>query len=504
MDAQSFKLSKYYPTFKKIINKSGMQEKDYQLEGIAWAIRNESGTLPFNVRGGIIADEMGLGKTFQIISTIVCNFKQKTIIVLPPILIQQWVDAFINITGHTPLVYHSTFNKLSNFDFHTINSAPIIITTYGMIAINNKKNRNIIHSISWDRIIFDEAHHLRNKNTHIFNGASSIQAKIKWFITGTPIQNNINDLYNLFHILNIPKHIYKIIENQEYLKNKFILKRNKNILGKNILPPIIHHIIIHPNNNIEQFIANDIHQYINYEQNENNEKQEINEKHENMHSHIIQKHIIHKINNTYDIPHTKLFNFIDQNQDKLLPSLIRARQFCIFPPTLIKYIHKFKHIFKNNYDKDIYYKALTKTNKLNSIIQIISNNKQHKNIIFCHFKHEIIFLLQQLNKINIQTLFIDGNTSIKLKNHIINTSPNVLILQIQTSCEGLNLQQYSHIYFTSPHWNPAVEKQAISRAHRIGQTKQVHAFKFIYHNSIEQHIIHTQNHKHHIAQKHLV
>jgi len=496
MDAQSFKLSKYYPTFKKIILKSGMQEKDYQLEGIAWAIRNESGSLPFNVRGGIIADEMGLGKTFQIISTITCNFKMKTIIVLPPILIQQWVDAFINITGHTPLVYHSTFNKISNIHIHTINTSPIIITTYGMIAINNKKNRNIIHSISWDRIIFDEAHHLRNKNTHIFNGASIIQAKIKWFITGTPIQNNINDLYNLFHILNIPKHIYKQLENIEYLKKKFILKRNKNILAKNILPPIIHHIIIHPNNNIETFIANDIHQYIIDEQNEKNEKNELIE---NMHSHIIQKHIIHKQNITYDTPNTKIFNLIDQTQNKLLASLIRARQFCIFPPTLIKHIHKFKHEIHNKNDIDIYYKALTHTNKLNSLIQIIYNNKQHKNIIFCHFKHEILFLLQQLNKIHIQTQFIDGTTSLKQKNHIINTSPNVLILQIQTSCEGLNLQQYSHIYFTSPHWNPAVEKQAIARAHRIGQIKQVHVFKLIYNNSIEQHIIHTQNHKHTIA-----
>ena len=70
-----FNNSKFYPIFKQILEKGSMQEKDYQTQGIYWAIQNELGRLPYNIRGGIIADEMGLGKTFQVISVLTCNFK---------------------------------------------------------------------------------------------------------------------------------------------------------------------------------------------------------------------------------------------------------------------------------------------------------------------------------------------------------------------------------------------------------------------------------------------
>ena len=161
---QDFKNSKFYPIFKKISEKGSMEEKDYQLEGIHWAIKCETGTLPYGVHGGIIADDMGLGKTFQVICLLACNFKRRTLIVLPPILIQQWVDAFIKITGHTPFVYHGKFTKIKDPEsIIKLNSAPIVITSYGMIVKKEKPNN--IHNVLWDRIVYDEAHHLRNKNT---------------------------------------------------------------------------------------------------------------------------------------------------------------------------------------------------------------------------------------------------------------------------------------------------------------------------------------------------
>ena len=75
---------------------------------------------------------------------------------------------------------------------------------------------------------------------------------------------------------------------------------------------------------------------------------------------------------------------------------------------------------------------------------------------------------------------IDGRTNKKERNNILTElNPDVLLIQIKTGCEGLNLQQYSEIYFTSPHWNPAVEDQAVCRAHRMGQKDDVHVYRFI-------------------------
>ena len=101
---------------------------------------------------------------------------------------------------------------------------------------------------------------------------------------------------------------------------------------------------------------------------------------------------------------------------------------------------------------------------------------------FCKFHSEIDMLYDSLSKdIEEHDLTMekfDGRTTIEKRREILQNTPNILILQIQCGCEGLNLQQYKEVYFISPHWNPAIEDQAIARCHRIGQTEVVNVYKF--------------------------
>lgn len=101
-------------------------------------------------------------------------------------------------------------------------------------------------------------------------------------------------------------------------------------------------------------------------------------------------------------------------------------------------------------------------------------------LVFCHFKQEIDEIALRLRSNGLtKVATFDGRTSHKKRLQILNDKNDVLILQIQTGCEGLNLQEnYSEIYFVSPHWNPAVEDQAIARCHRIGQLKHVYIQRF--------------------------
>ena len=78
---------------------------------------------------------------------------------------------------------------------------------------------------------------------------------------------------------------------------------------------------------------------------------------------------------------------------------------------------------------------------------------------------------------------ISGKTTHRQRKQILDSLPDVLLLQIRTGCEGLNLQEYSDVYFVTPHWNPAVEEQAIGRCHRMGQTKRVRVFRFVMNNT---------------------
>ena len=131
---------------------------------------------------------------------------------------------------------------------------------------------------------------------------------------------------------------------------------------------------------------------------------------------------------------------------------------------------------------DKYKEALKSTSKLDSVIRKILENKDngHGKIVFCHFKEEIDEIAGRLREGGINKIAIfDGRISGGKRHDILNDKNDVLILQIQTGCEGLNLQEnYSEIYFVSPHWNPAVEEQAIARCHRIGQKKEVVVNRF--------------------------
>jgi SNF2 family DNA or RNA helicase len=514
-----FHNSKFYPTFKKITEKGSMDEKKYQIDGISWAINNENGSLPYKVRGGIIADEMGLGKTFQIISVLTCNFKKRTLIVLPQILIEQWVSAFIHITGHRPLVYHSKFTRLSGLTFENINTSPIVITSYGMIASSKKRERNILHCIDWNRVIYDEAHHLKNKKTGIFKGASLINARIKWFITGTPIQNGIHDLYSLCLLLGIPASIFRDKTNHAFIRERFILKRTKKDVNIDVPPVQINHVLIPARDKISEFIHDELHSMLPFyikektgdeitlsdDSNDEDDEDDTDET-DYINEILITPGLQETTNQKDDVihfPESKIFTKVFEGNN-ILPVYMRARQLCIYPPILKSIIKKNGGLVDNYRDLTIYKKTMRSTFKLDTLVKFILERKDNgnKKIIFCFFKDEIDYIHQQLNMINIKTDYIDGRVSNKKKSEILKDCPTVLLLQIQTSCEGLNLQTYSEVYFTSPHWNPAVESQAIGRCHRIGQTKTVEVFKFISISpikSIEEYIIGVQRTKRELA-----
>lgn len=507
MEISEFQLTPFYPTYKKICDIGKMQMKVHQIQALLWMLNREN--VPnekiFKLRGGIIADEMGLGKTFQMISIITCNFKQRTLIVLPPILIQQWIDAFKTITGHTPFVYHKKYTK--KIDLILLHDAPIVITSYAMISINGKKSTNDIHNLKWSRIIFDEAHHLRNKNTGSFVGASQLKSRIKWFVTGTPIQNKINDLYSLCGIFGMPREFYRKTENHSVIKKELILRRTKNHVDIRLPPLEVNHVLI-PVEEFENPIFDELHSILplDLEKKIDPDEEENDASSEDIEDSDINEIIIKtkklSIGKEPFVPESKLFTRL---YDTILPAFMKARQLCIYPPMLQKTIHDNKRLIENSRDLSTYYKCSVDTKKLDTLISFIRRRRENKKIVFCYFKREIDYVSSQLTEFNIQNNSIDGRTSLGRKNSIIKKSPEVLILQIQTSCEGLNLQQYSEVYFTSPHWNPAIESQAIARCHRTGQTKEVNVFKFIFTSSnfrsIEEYILLVQKYKNNIANK---
>ena len=134
----------------------------------------------------------------------------------------------------------------------------------------------------------------------------------------------------------------------------------------------------------------------------------------------------------------------------------------------------------SNYDS--YKEAFDHSSKLDAAVDAILKRKDNGcgKIIFCHYREEIDEIANRLRKGGMNCVAtLDGRISSGRRKDILKAKNDALILQIQTGCEGLNLQEnYSEIYFISPNWNPAIEDQAIARCHRIGQTKPVYVQRF--------------------------
>jgi SNF2 family DNA or RNA helicase len=375
---------------------------------------------------------MGLGKTIMMIGTMLCNFVARTLIVVPPILLDQWYIQIYKTTGHKALVYHGAGKKTIGLE--DLNKSKIVLTTYGAITLNKKqkeKNGNglgVLHQVKWGRIIFDEAHHLRNRKTTRYAGAKLLQGEIRWLVSGTPVQNKKDDFYSLCSMIGLQASSYTESANLRQLASRHILKRTKKQVGIEMSDVVVSKNIVSWGNRQEMELSKRIH------------------------SALAFSRVLGKGNES-------LAN------ESILSMLLRARQSCILP-RLIKG-----------------YKGIPNTSsKLDSVVDSILERKGNGcgKLIFCHFRQEIDEVAARLRGGGMtRVATFDGRTSNTKRAEILSEGYEALILQIQTGCEGLNLQEnYSEIYFISPHWNPAVEDQAVARCHRIGQTKPVLVQRF--------------------------
>ena len=458
--------------FQEYLELARLDKKPHQSEAVAWCLEKETiGTQIVSlsianqdlvIYGGLIADEMGLGKTIQMVGTIISNPLKNTLIVLPRILIEQWKTFMENTTRLSIYLYHGT-KKIT--DINALQKYDIIITTYGLIG----KTYTVLREIEWSRVVFDEAHHMRNRKTTVFTGALALKSKIRWLITGTPIQNSRDDFYSLCDQLSIPKQFYSDHANQHFIASNLIIKRTKQ--QANIVLPelIIHEIEVKWNLKAERDLAKEIHRVLDF-------------------SNIKETNETNETNETKQTKQTSLSVFGMQK----IALYIRAKQSCIDMDLMS---NKMKEILKQdlslNQDESLnqvksILEACKNSNKtLSSKLQSVTNkiienrDNDRKKLVFCHYHGEIDRIKSVLEKASLNVATFDGRTTQETREQLLLSKEiDVLILQIQTGCEGLNLQHFNEIYFVCPHWNPAIEDQAIARCHRIGQKNPTNVYKF--------------------------
>ena len=437
--------------FQGLLEKAKMDQKPYQMKGIEWCMQREKRN-----HGGIIADEMGLGKTITMIGLFVSHYLPKTLIVVPIALLEQWAAQILRVTGHTPIIYHAA--GVRQYSLDVLEKSHIVLTTYGVVARQYSMQKGNLYNITWGRVVFDEAHHMRNSRTQKHLGADMLKSKIRWLITGTPIQNYERDFVALCSLLHMEP---------EEVRNDYMLRRTKKEVGIQIPDCMDENIQVSWNDVGEKQLAEEIHSLLSFTN--------------------VPASRGGVVANAIMQPAKKSVDPVKFERSRTLRALLLAKQCCIYPALLSSHIDRLlkQHMIRDSHPCVA---AVKKHNsKMDVVIDTVLSRRDNGcgKIIFCQFHGEMDEIKRRLTEGGLCVGTLDGRTTKTEKLAILNQYAedykyNVLILQIQTCCEGLNLQEkYSEVYFASPHWNPALEDQAVARCHRIGQNKVVQVFRFV-------------------------
>jgi SNF2 family DNA or RNA helicase len=423
----------------------------YQREGVFWMLTMENQTS--GPKGGFLCDEMGLGKTVQLVSTILGNPKERTLIVVPKSIITQW---FEEINRFAP---NLTINIFDGPD-RRIKEADVTLAPYTLLT--TKEGTTPLHMVHWDRVILDEAHEIRNKKSKLFKSVCRLQTQIKWIVTGTPVFNSMEDFVSLCTFLGLSKVVVQGMTNK--IKDIYILRRTKDDLAqineRLRLPPC--HF-----ENVELEMFPDEKQL--YE--------------------IVFLEAQDTIREAFR--HAQSLNAKNM---VILECLLRARQAMIWPQMYLDGVAK-----QNETQAE---KWVGRSNKMETLFRMINGHPDEKTLIFCQFRGEMNYIQSQLKS---PVFRIDGSVPKEERVKQIEGFKKiqggaVFIIQIKSGGQGLNLQEATRVYITAPSWNPATELQAIGRSHRTGQTKPVYVKKLVYKEcprfvSVEEEMMALQGHK---------
>ena len=421
--------------------------RDYQKYGYKWLKY-----LTDNSLGACLADDMGLGKTLQaiaLISKLHEEKKKKSMVIMPKSLIYNWENEIKKFSTKLKVGVYYGINR----DFSSLKKVDVILTTYGTI-------RNDIENLleeKFDMLILDESQNIKNVNSQTTKAVLLLNAKKRVALSGTPIENNLLELYSLFRFLNpemfgsvqrftnnyiVPIQKYSDTSTIEELKKKiypFLLRRVKKEVLKD-LP-----------DKIEKLVYVDM----------NNEHRKFYEERRKYYYSLLEKNTLNQ-----------------GNFDKFF---------------VLQAINELRHIVSS---PELESKKIISSKKevlIENVVEAIENN--HKVLIFVNYLSSIESICDSLKENKIKYLKMTGQT--KDRQILVDKFQNdnrykVFVMTLKTGGVGLNLVSADTIFIYDPWWNTTVENQAIDRAYRLGQDKTVFAYKMIMRNTIEEKILKLQ------------
>jgi superfamily II DNA or RNA helicase len=415
--------------------------------------------------GGILADDMGLGKTLQTLTFLKSiSTKRPALVICPRTLLYNWSEEIEKFfPGTEYLVYYGNPEEREKMRSN-IDQYELVITSYSIISRDYEEMQNF----NFSYCILDEAQHIKNYRTKRARGVKAIRAGVRLALTGTPIENSVEELWSIMDYL-MPGYL----GNYHQFSNNYLnpIKKNHDEeslyeLKKRVAPFILRRK--------KQDVLKELpDKMVNIQRVEMTKLQE-----------DTYRVVLDEVkNNLFETVQQRGF---DRSRINILTVLTRLRQICNHPALVL-----------DQPDRRL------RSGKMEALLEIVGEAIEggHKLIVFSQFVQMLKLIREEFDRSNIIYEYLDGSTRNRMervRNFNENEEIQVFLISLKAGGVGLNLTAADMVIHVDPWWNPMVERQATDRAHRIGQDKRVMVYKLITVGTVEEKMLKLQEKKEHI------
>lgn len=432
--------------------------RDYQMEGFTWLAR-----LAHWGVGACLADQMGLGKTVQALAVILTRAEVgATLIVAPTSVCLNWVTEAQRFAPTLNIIQFGGSGRQKLLD--GLQPLDLVICSYGLLQ--QEEVATMLSQVEWRTIVLDEAQAIKNMTSKRSQAAMNLKGGFKLITTGTPIENHLGELWNLFRFINpgllgsfesfnqrFAVKIEKFQDKQARNKLKkliqpFLLRRTKNQVLEEL--PEKTEILLHVELSREEMAF--------YE--------------------ALRRDAISKLTDSEASAGQKYL--------QVLAEIMRLRRACCNPSLVMP-------------------NTELSSSKLQLFAEVLGDllENRHKALVFSQFVDHLHIIRDYLDKLGISYQYLDGSTPAPERKKRVDAfqagSSDVFLISLKAGGVGLNLTAADYVIHMDPWWNPAVEDQASDRAHRIGQQRPVTIYRLVAKDTIEDKIVELHHHKRDLA-----
>ena len=428
--------------------------RPYQQEGFQWMSR-----LAHWGAGACLADDMGLGKTLQSITLMQSRAaKGPSLVLMPTSVLHNWQQ---ELRRFAPALNVSILNQQGADRKAMVNNADagdVVLSTYGLLVTEGE----LLAQRTWATVVLDEAHTIKNRDTQTSKAAMQLQADFRLMLTGTPLQNHLSEIWNLFQFANPG-----LLGSFQQFTDRFILpiERDHDQERQRLLRRLLSPFLLR---RTKDDVLNELP-----EKTEITLRVELSADEQALYDNLRQQAIA----NLEENPKSTL---------QTLAEITRLRQAACHPRLVNE-------------------KLQIPSSKTAAFLHLVEELRQsgHRALVFSQFTSHLALIREALDSEEIPYLYLDGSTSSAERDRLVRQFQTgdepLFLISLKAGGLGLNLTAADYVVHLDPWWNPAVEDQASDRAHRIGQERPVTVYRLIAAGTIEEKIIRLHQNKRSMA-----